>query len=60
MSEPIYDWCAIEFSTGFYQGLMANYPIEAAFRLGVTKLMMKSEGAEHEIPRLLGPSGEVS
>jgi hypothetical protein len=57
MREPIYDWCAIEFSTGFYQGLAANYSIEGAFRLGVAKLMMKSEAGEHEIPRLLGPPG---
>ena len=57
MREPIYDWCAIEFSTGFYQGLTANYSIEGAFRLGVAKLMLKSEAGEHEIPRLLGPPG---
>jgi hypothetical protein len=57
MSQPIYDWAAIEFSRAFYQALAASYPIRSAFDLGVAELEMLSDGAAYEIPQLLGPPG---
>ena len=55
MTRPIEDWCAIEFSKGFYSALAAELPIKDAFELGVAQLMMVSEGSDYEIPLFLEP-----
>jgi hypothetical protein len=55
MSQPIYDWAAIEFSRAFYQALAADQPIRPAYELGKRELRLLSEGRVYEIPQLLGP-----
>jgi CHAT domain len=57
MSQPIYDWDAIEFSRAFYQALAADYSIRSAFDLGLAELEMLSDGAAYEIPKFLGRLG---
>jgi CHAT domain len=57
MSQPIYDWAAIEFSRAFYQALAADQPIRSAYELGKRELKMLSEGRVYELPQLLGPPG---
>ena len=57
MSQPIYDWDAIEFSRAFYQALAADYSIRSAFDLGLAELEMLSDGAAYDIPKFLGRLG---
>ncbi len=57
MSQPIYDWDAIEFSRAFYQALAADYSIRSAFDLGLAELEMLSDGAAYDIPKILGRQG---
>jgi CHAT domain len=57
MSQPIYDWAAIEFSRTFYQTLAADQPIRSAYELARRELKVLSEGRTYEIPQMLGPPG---
>jgi hypothetical protein len=57
MSQPIYDWAAIEFSRTFYQTLAADQPIRSAYELARRELKVLSEGRAYETPQMLGPPG---
>ncbi len=61
MRYEIGDAAAINFSTGFYQGLAADAPVADAFARGRAFLMTEAVGPpEHDTPVLLGPGGQTS
>jgi hypothetical protein len=53
MRQPVGDQSAIRFSVGFYQALAAGKPIETAFDVAVTQLMMMPQGDDAQAPLLL-------
>jgi hypothetical protein len=57
MSQPIYDWAAIEFSRIFYQTLAADQPIRSAYELARRELKVLSEGRTYDTPQMLGLPG---
>jgi CHAT domain len=52
MRQPVGDQSAIRFSIGFYQALAAGKPVETAFEVGVSQLMMTPQGDDALAPLL--------
>jgi hypothetical protein len=59
MRQPVGDRSAILFSAGFYLALAGGKPIETAFDLGVTQIMMQPSGADQLAPLLFRRNGEA-